>query len=167
LKPVTIGLLGLGTVGQGVATILLRNAQEIERRTGRAIKPVAAAVRNTAKAEALGFDLRITADADSLVNDPNIDIICEAMGGEDPALHLLHAAIANGKHVITANKALLAEHGNELIAAADEKGVSVAYESAVAGGIPIIKAVHHGIGGFWDAITVRRRVHRGYQPDHP
>lgn len=146
MKPVTIGLLGLGTVGQGVATILLRNAQEIERRTGRAIKPVAAAVRNTAKAEALGFDLRITADADALVNDPDIDIICEAMGGEDPALRLLHAAIANGKHVITANKALLAEHGNELIAAADEKGVSVAYESAVAGGIPIIKALREGLG---------------------
>jgi len=145
VKPVTIGLLGLGTVGQGVVNILLRNAEEIERRTGRTIKPVAAAVRNVAKAQALGLNLRITDDAQSLVNDPQIDIICEAMGGDEPALSLLHTAVANGKHVITANKALLAVHGNELIAAADEKGVSVAYESAVAGGIPIIKALREGL----------------------
>ena len=145
MKPVTIGLLGLGTVGQGVVNILLRNAEEIERRTGRTIKPVAAAVRNVAKAQALGLNLRITDDAQSLVNDPQIDIICEAMGGDEPALSLLHTAVANGKHVITANKALLAVHGNELIAAADEKGVSVAYESAVAGGIPIIKALREGL----------------------
>ena len=149
MKPVTIGLLGLGTVGQGVANILVRNADEIERRTGRPIKVVGAAVRNQAKAEALsldqGLDLSITTDAQALVADPEIDIICEAMGGDDPALGLLHSAISHGKHVITANKALIAVHGNELIAAADEKGVVVAYESAVAGGIPIIKALREGL----------------------
>ena len=149
MKPVTIGLLGLGTVGQGVANILVRNADEIERRTGRPIKVVGAAVRNQAKAEALsldqGLDLSITTDAQALVADPEIDIICEAMGGDDPALSLLHSAISHGKHVITANKALIAVHGNELIAAADEKGVVIAYESAVAGGIPIIKALREGL----------------------
>ena len=145
MKPVTIGLLGLGTVGQGVANILVRNADEIERRTGRPIKVISAAVRNQAKAEALGLDLSITTDAPALVADPDIDIICEAMGGDDPALALLHSAISHGKHVITANKALIAMHGNELIAAADEKDVVVAYESSVAGGIPIIKALREGL----------------------
>ena len=145
MKPVTIGLLGLGTVGQGVANILARNATEIERRTGRPIKVTRAAVRNQAKAEALDMGIDITTDAASLVADPSIDIICEAIGGDDPALSLLHSAIANGKHVITANKALFAVHGNELIAAADEKGVIVAFESSVAGGIPIIKALREGL----------------------
>ncbi|MFK8078931.1 MAG: homoserine dehydrogenase [Granulosicoccus sp.] len=145
MKPVTIGLLGLGTVGQGVANILSRNATEIERRTGRSVKLLAAAVRNQGKAEALDMDIRITTDAASLVADPEIDIVCEAMGGDDPALSLLHAAIANGKHVITANKALIAVHGNELLAAAEQKGVVVAYESSVAGGIPIIKALREGL----------------------
>lgn len=145
MKPVTIGLLGLGTVGQGVANILDRNASEIERRTGRTIKVISAAVRDQAKAEALGLGLTITTDAAALVADPDIDIICEAMGGDDPALALLHSAIANGKHVITANKALIAVHGNELIAAADEKGVVLAYESSVAGGIPVIKALREGL----------------------
>ena len=145
MKPVTVGLLGLGTVGQGVASILSRNATEIERRTGRPIALVSAAVRNKAKATALGLDIRITTDAQSLVKDPDIDIVCEAMGGDDPALGLLHAAIASGKHVITANKALIAVHGNELISAAAEKGVVLAYESSVAGGIPIIKALREGL----------------------
>lgn len=145
MKPVTIGLLGLGTVGQGVANILARNAIEIERRTGRPIKITHAAVRNQGKAEALAMGIQITTDAPSLVADPSIDIICEAMGGDDPALSLLHSAIANGKHVITANKALIAVHGNELLAAANEKGVTVAFESSVAGGIPIIKALREGL----------------------
>lgn len=147
MKPATIGLLGLGTVGQGVANILTRNADEIERRTGRPIKVVSAAVRNQGKAEALDLGFSITTDAAALVADPDIDIICEAMGGDDPALSLLHSAIANGKHVITANKALIAVHGNELITAANEKGVVVAYESSVAGGIPIIKALREGLAG--------------------
>ena len=145
MKPVTIGLLGLGTVGQGVANILVRNAAEIERRTGRPIKVTHAAVRNQGKAEALDLGIDITTDAASLVADPSIDIICEAIGGDDPALSLLHSAIANGKHVITANKALIAVHGNELIAAANAKGVTVAFESSVAGGIPIIKALREGL----------------------
>lgn len=145
MKPVKIGLLGLGTVGQGVANILARNAAEIERRTGRPIQLVSAAVRNQGKAEALELGIHVTTDAASLVNDPEIDIVCEAMGGDDPALSLLHSAIENGKHVITANKALIAVHGNELIAAAQKKGVVVAYESSVAGGIPIIKALREGL----------------------
>ncbi len=145
MKPVSIGLLGLGTVGQGVANILLRNSAEIERRTGRPIRVTRAAVRNQGKAEALELGIDITTDADSLVSDPDIDIVCEAMGGEDPALQLLHSAIANGKHVITANKALIAVHGNELLQAARDKGVTVSYESAVAGGIPIIKALREGL----------------------
>lgn len=145
MNSVTVGLLGLGTVGQGVANILIRNASEIERRAGQRITLTSAAVRNESKAAALGLDIRITTDAQSLVNDPDIDIICEAMGGDDPALGLLHAAIANGKHVITANKALIAVHGNELVAAAAQKGVVLAYESSVAGGIPIIKALREGL----------------------
>jgi len=145
LKPVTVGLLGLGTVGQGVASILARNASEIERRTGRGIKVVMAAVRNQPKAEALGLDFDITTDAQSLVSNPEIDIVCEAMGGDDPALSLLLSAIEHGKHVITANKALIAVHGNKLLAVARERGVSVAFESSVAGGIPIIKALREGL----------------------
>ncbi|MFK7855227.1 MAG: homoserine dehydrogenase [Granulosicoccus sp.] len=145
MKPVTIGLLGLGTVGQGVANILIRNADEIQRRTGRSITVTCAAVRNQDKAEALNLGIQISTDAAALVADPAIDIVCEAMGGDDPALSLLHAAIDNGKHVITANKALIAVHGNELLAAARDKGVIVAFESSVAGGIPIIKALREGL----------------------
>lgn len=145
LKPVNIGLLGLGTVGQGVATILSRNAAEIQRRTGCPIRIVRAAVRDQAKAEALNPGFEITTDAHSLVTDPQIDIICEAMGGHEPALALLHTAIDHGKHVITANKALIAVHGNDLFDRARKKGVSVAFESAVAGGIPIIKALREGL----------------------
>ena len=145
MKPVVVGLLGLGTVGRGVAGILSRNAAEIERRAGRGIQVKAAAVRDRAKAEALGLGIDITTDSTSLVNNPEIDIVCEMMGGEEPALSLLHQAIANRKHVITANKALIALHGNELFAAAKENGVIVAFESAVAGGIPIIKAIREGL----------------------
>lgn len=145
MKPVTIGLLGLGTVGQGVANILVRNSAEIERRTGRPIRLTRVAVRNRGKAEALGLKVDLTSDAQSLVNDPAIDIVCEAIGGDEPALSLLHRAIENGKHVITANKALIAVHGNELLAAAREHGVSVSFESAVGGGIPIMKALREGL----------------------
>jgi len=145
LKPVSIGLLGLGTVGQGVAQILSQNAQEIERRTGRPIVVSTAVVRNLAKAQALGLPIKVTTDATAMVNDPDIDIVCEMMGGDEPALSLLKAAIANGKHVITANKALVAVHGNELFEAAREKNVVVAFESAVAGGIPVIKAIREGL----------------------
>jgi len=145
LKPVNIGLLGLGTVGQGVANILIRNADEIFRRTGRTINVTRAAVRNQSRAEALNLGINVTTDAQSLVTDPDIDIICEAMGGDDPALSLLHTAIENKKHVITANKALIAVHGNALIEKARQQGVTVAFESSVAGGIPIIKALREGL----------------------
>jgi len=145
LKPVNIGLLGLGTVGQGVANILIRNANEIKRRTGRDIRVTRAAVRNQAKAEALNLGIDITTDSQSLVTDPDIDIICEAMGGDEPALTLLHTALDNNKHIITANKALIAVHGNSLIDKARDHGVSVAFESSVAGGIPIIKALREGL----------------------
>jgi homoserine dehydrogenase len=145
LKPVNIGLLGLGTVGQGVATILQRNADEIERRTGRPIYVKLAACRNKPKAEALGLGIDITTVAPDVVTDPEIDIVCEAIGGEEPALSLLHQAIAGGKHVITANKALVAVHGNELLKAAEEHGAIISFESSVAGGIPIIKALREGL----------------------
>ncbi len=145
MKPVNIGLLGLGTVGQGVANILRRNAEEIQRRTGREVRVTRAAVRNQPKAEALGFDIAITTDAMSLVTDPDIDIICEAMGGDDPALSLIRTAIDHKKHIITANKALIAVHGNELIDRAAKNEVTVAFESSVAGGIPIIKSIREGL----------------------
>ena len=145
MKPIRVGLLGLGTVGQGVARILSANAAEIERRTGRAIEVTRASVRNLGKAEALESGIDITTDSASIVNDPDIDIVCEVMGGDDPALSLLMTAIDNGKHVITANKALIAVHGNDLLAAAEKNNVVVAFESAVAGGVPIIKALREGL----------------------
>jgi len=145
LKPINIGLLGLGTVGQGVARILNDNAGEIERRTGRTIRVTRASVRNLAKAEALGLGIDVTTDSDSIVSDPDINIVCEVMGGEDPALGLLNTAIKQGKHVITANKALIAVHGNDLLANAEKNQVIVAFESAVAGGVPIIKALREGL----------------------
>jgi len=145
LKPVNIGLLGLGTVGQGVANILVRNAAEIERRAGRGINVALASVRNQGKnlAGTLGIDT--TNDPFEVVNNPEIDIVCEMMGGEQPALELIMTSIRNGKHVITANKALIAIHGNEIFSAARKHGVIVAFEPAVAGGIPIIKAVREGL----------------------
>lgn len=145
MKPINIGLLGLGTVGQGVARILSDNAGEIERRTGRTIRVTRASVRNLAKAQALGLDIDVTTDSHSIASDPDIDIVCEVMGGEDPALSLLNTAIKQGKHVITANKALIAVHGNELLANAEKNQVIVAFESAVAGGVPIIKALREGL----------------------
>ena len=145
MKPVNIGLLGLGTVGQGVANILVRNAAEIERRAGRGITIKLASVRSQGKnlAGTLGIDT--TDDPALVVNDPDIDIVCEMMGGEQPALELIMTAIENGKHVITANKALIAMHGNKIFASARERGVIVAFEPAVAGGIPIIKAIREGL----------------------
>jgi len=145
LKPVNIGLLGLGTVGQGVANILVRNAAEIERRAGRGIKIKTASVRSQGKNLAATLGIDTTDDPALVVNDPDIDIVCEMMGGEDPALNLIMTAVKNGKHVITANKALIAIHGNEIFAAAREHGVIVAFEPAVAGGIPIIKAIREGL----------------------
>jgi homoserine dehydrogenase len=147
VEPVKVGLLGLGTVGGGTATVLQRNAEEIARRAGRGIV-VTHAARNRERAQALGLtQARISADPWDVVGDPEIAVVVELIGGEDPALDLVMAAIAQGKHVVTANKALIALHGNQIFAAAREHGVMVAFEGAVAGGIPIIKAIREGLAG--------------------
>uniref|UniRef100_UPI0033406E3E homoserine dehydrogenase n=1 Tax=Castellaniella defragrans TaxID=75697 RepID=UPI0033406E3E len=146
MKPIRIGLLGLGVVGSGVWTVLAQNGPEIARRAGRSIEVVAVAVRDVAKARALvGPDVRVTTDGLSLARDPDIDIIVELIGGETLARQCILEAIVHGKHVVTANKALLAVHGNEIFAAAQARGVMVAFEAAVAGGIPIIKAIREGL----------------------
>ncbi|MCU0810490.1 MAG: homoserine dehydrogenase [Thiobacillaceae bacterium] len=145
MKPINVGLLGLGTVGGGTLTVLRRNAQEISRRAGREIRVVRAAVRNLDKAKALAGDLPLTTDPFEVVDDPSIDIVVELIGGLEPARELVLRAIANGKHVVTANKHLVAKYGNEIFAAAQAKGVMVAFEAAVAGGIPIIKALREGL----------------------
>ena len=147
MKPINVGLLGLGTVGGGTLTVLRRNEAEITRRAGRAIRVKIAAVRDLEKAKTkyAGADITITTDPLQVVDNPEIDIVVEMIGGTDLAKTLVLKAIANGKHVVTANKALLATHGNEIFAAAQAKGVMVAFEAAVAGGIPIIKAVREGL----------------------
>jgi homoserine dehydrogenase len=146
MKAINVGLLGIGTVGGGTWTVLTRNQEEISRRAGRPIRITAVADRNLAAARALvGDQARLTDDAFSLVRDPDIDIIVELIGGYTTARELVLEAIENGKHVVTANKALLAVHGNEIFAAAQKKGIMVAFEAAVAGGIPIIKALREGL----------------------
>ncbi len=145
MKPINVGLLGLGTVGGGTLTVLRRNATEITRRAGREIRVLRAAVRNLDKAKALAGDLPLTTNPFDVVDDPDIDIVVELIGGLEPARELVMQAIANGKHVVTANKHLVAKHGNEIFAAAQAKGVMVAFEAAVAGGIPIIKALREGL----------------------
>lgn len=145
MKPVNIGLLGLGTVGQGVARILIRNAAEIERRAGRGIVIKQALVRNRGRLAAGELGIDSTDDGAVLVADPDVQVICEMMGGIEPALSLILSAISHGKHVITANKELIAVHGNRIFKAAREHGVIVAFEPAVAGGIPIIKAIREGL----------------------
>jgi homoserine dehydrogenase len=146
MKPINVGLLGIGTVGGGTWTVLTRNQEEITRRAGRPIHIVAVADRNLDLARSLTGGLaRLTDDAFSLVKDPDIDIVVELIGGYTTARELVMQAIENGKHVVTANKALLAVHGNEIFAAAQKKGVMVAFEAAVAGGIPIIKALREGL----------------------
>jgi homoserine dehydrogenase len=146
MNPIKIGLIGLGTVGRGTFDVLRRNQEEIRRRAGRGIEIAAIAVRDVAKARAVvGTVLPITTNPDDVVRHPDIDIVVELMGGDTLARTLVLEAIARGKHVVTANKALLAKHGNEIFAAAHAKGVMVAFEAAVAGGIPIIKAVREGL----------------------
>ncbi|HHC73706.1 MAG TPA: homoserine dehydrogenase, partial [Thiothrix sp.] len=146
MSPVKVGLLGLGTVGGGTATVLTRNAQEIARRAGREIVVDYAAALDTARAAEVGLsDCRVTTDAFAVVNDPSVDIVVELIGGYSPAKELVLTALENGKHVVTANKALIALHGDEIFAKAQEKGVMVAFEAAVAGGIPIIKAMREGL----------------------
>jgi len=145
LKPVNVGLLGLGTVGGGTLSVLTRNAEEIARRCGRSVVISHAAAKSYDPDLSGLDDVTITDDAFEIVKNPDIDIVVELIGGYSPALELVMEAIDNGKHVVTANKALIALHGNEIFAAAEKKGVMVAYEAAVAGGIPIIKAVREGL----------------------
>jgi homoserine dehydrogenase len=146
MKPINVGLLGIGTVGGGTFNVLARNEAEITRRAGRPIRitRVADKALELARAVTAGR-AEVTDDAFAVVADPEIDIIIELIGGYGVARELVLKAIANGKHVVTANKALLAVHGNEIFAAAREKGVMVAFEAAVAGGIPIIKALREGL----------------------
>jgi homoserine dehydrogenase len=146
MKPIKVGLLGLGTVGGGTLTVLRRNQQEITRRAGREIHVVMAAVRDLKKAEKHnGDNLKLTTNPFDVVDNPEIDIVVELIGGLSPAKELVMLAIEKGKHVVTANKHLIAKHGNEIFAAAQAKGVMVAFEAAVAGGIPIIKAIREGL----------------------
>lgn len=146
MKPVKVGLLGLGTVGGGTAVILKRNAEEIARRAGRGIEIDFIATLDADAAANLGIkNIRMTDDAFEVVNDPDIDIVVELIGGYSPAKELVLKAIENGKHVVTANKALIAIHGDEIFSKAQEKGVVVAFEAAIAGGIPIIKALREGL----------------------
>ncbi|MBK7356217.1 homoserine dehydrogenase [Propionivibrio sp.] len=146
MKPINVGLLGIGTVGGGTYTVLRRNAEEITRRAGRPIQITLVADKNLELATAVtGGACRLTDDAFSVVSDRQIDIVVELIGGCGIARELVLKAIENGKHVVTANKALLATHGNEIFAAAQKKGVMVAFEAAVAGGIPIIKALREGL----------------------
>ena len=148
MKPLQVGLLGLGTVGLGTWRVLRRNAEEIARRAGRPIRITWIGERALEQARAATRDdtgVNLTADAAVVLAHPDIDIIVELIGGLEPARTFILQAIANGKHVVTANKALLARHGNEIFAAAHAKGVMVAFEGAVAGGIPIIKALREGL----------------------
>lgn len=146
MNPIKVGLLGFGIVGRGTYNVLQRNQEEIRRRAGRGIEVAAVAVRDVKKArDAVGPALPITSNPQDIVRHPDIDIVVELMGGYEPARTLVLEAIERGKHVVTANKALLALHGNEIFEAASRRGVMVAFEAAVAGGIPIIKALREGL----------------------
>ncbi|CAH1081535.1 homoserine dehydrogenase [Candidatus Nitrotoga sp. 1052] len=146
MKPMNVGLLGLGTVGAGTFTVLSRNAEEISRRAGRPIRIVVVAEKDVARAnEIIQGACRVVDDAFAVASDPEVDIVIELIGGCGVAKELVLKAIANGKHVVTANKALLAMHGNEIFAEAQKQGVMVAFEAAVAGGVPIVKAVREGL----------------------
>ncbi len=146
LKPIQVGLLGIGTVGSGTYSVLTRNQAEIRRRAGRGIEIAMVADLDTVRAKGIvGDRIEVVADARAVIANPAIDIVVELIGGTGIARTLVLEAIAQGKHVVTANKALLAVHGNEIFAAARERGVMVAFEAAVAGGIPIIKALREGL----------------------
>lgn len=146
MKSIKVGLLGIGTVGSGTFNVLKRNQEEIARRAGRGIEITMVADLNTERAtELTNGQVKVVNDANLVVNDPDIDIVIELIGGYGIAKEMVLKAISNGKHVVTANKALIATHGNEIFKAAQEKGVMVAFEAAVAGGIPIIKALREGL----------------------
>ena len=146
MKPIQVGLLGIGVVGSGTFNVLQRNQEEIKRRAGRGIEITMVADLNVARAQELvGPGVTVVSDARAVIANPDIDIVIELIGGYGIAKTLVLEAIAAGKHVVTANKALLAVHGTEIFAAASAKGVMVAFEAAVAGGIPIIKALREGL----------------------
>ncbi len=146
MKPVKLGLLGVGTVGASTAIVLKNNAAEIARRAGRKIEIIQASRRNIAAGMPPGSgDINLVDDPFEVINNSEIDIVIELIGGYDPALELVMQAIEKGKHVVTANKALIAIHGNEIFAAAQKRGVNVVFEAAVAGGIPIIKSIREGL----------------------
>ncbi|MDX1572435.1 MAG: homoserine dehydrogenase [Methylophaga sp.] len=148
MQSVKIGILGLGTVGSGTVSVLKRNAREISRRAGRGIEIYAAADKDLDRDRSCDLSgINLTDDAFSVVNNAEIQIIVELIGGTGVARDLVMQAIENGKHVVTANKALIAMHGNELFAKAQQNGVTIAFEAAVAGGIPIIKAMREGLAG--------------------
>lgn len=148
MTAVRVGLLGLGTVGCGTVNVLQRNREEIARRAGRAIDIVQASARYLDKPRSCSTQgIALAADPRAVVDNPEIEIVIELLGGIEPARTLVLRAIEQGKHVVTANKALIAVHGNELFAAARAKGIMVAFEAAVAGGIPIIKAIREGLAG--------------------
>lgn len=144
MKPISIGICGLGTVGYGSFTVLAKNSAEISRRTGREIVVSHIATRKIKDGQDIG-DVKVSADVFAVAEDPDVDIVLELIGGYETARELVLRAIANGKHVVTANKALIAVHGNEIFSAAKKKNVMVGYEAAVAGGIPIIKAIREGL----------------------
>ncbi|CBL45829.1 Homoserine dehydrogenase [gamma proteobacterium HdN1] len=144
LRPVSVGIVGLGTVGSGTFKVLQRNAEDIARRAGRSIQIVhVGARRDHPDCDTTG--VRVSRDIFEVARDPDVDILVELIGGTTTAYELTMMAIANGKHVVTANKALIALHGNEIFAAARKKGVNVAFEAAVAGGVPVIKAIREGL----------------------
>ena len=148
MKPVKVGVLGLGTVGGGTVNVLKRNAAEIARRAGREIIITRASAKDLDKKRICDTQgIILTTDPMDIINDPEIEIVLELVGGAGPVKEMVLNAIENGKHVVTANKSLIALHGNEIFAKASEKGVIVAFEAAVAGGIPIIKAIREGLGG--------------------
>ena len=146
MKPINVGLLGLGTVGLGTIEVLRRNGEEISRRAGRQIRITHASARDITKPRSVSLEgISLVADPAEIISHPDIDIVCELIGGDTSTKVLVLRAIENGKHVVTANKALLANHGNEIFAAAQRKKVIVAFEAAVAGGVPIIKALREGL----------------------
>ena len=148
MQSIKVGILGLGTVGAGTASILQGNADEITRRVGRSINVTMASVRDLNRQRSCDCSqLVLTEDPFEIVNNPDIDVVVELIGGETLAKELVLKAIENGKHIVTANKAMIALCGNEIFAAAQAKGVSVSYEAAVAGGISIIKSIREGLAG--------------------
>ena len=148
MTAVRVGVIGLGTVGQGVVRLLKNNAEEIQRRVGRQIVVTHASARDLSRQRDCDLSgIQLVADPMTIARDADVDVVVELIGGKDTARELILAAIARGKHVVTANKALIAEQGNEIFAAARSKGVMVAFESAVAGGVPVIKAIREGMAG--------------------